>query len=141
MDSANQSSSPRPEDCSFRVFFGRPAGDTDENHLSSFLGQKQETTHTAFCNNLVWEMEGLEEKEFQTFRNEAVKLLISIQSRAEELGRQPQQPQQQTLLNSSATSTFVPQTFQPPQQPAPATRGIHLNHPRDSDTCKPGHPT
>ena len=68
--------------------------------LSSFLGQKQETTRTAFCNNLVLEVEGLEDKDFQTFRNEAVnfKLLSSILSRTEERGRQPQQRQQQTLL-------------------------------------------
>ena len=32
--------------------------------LSSFLGQKQETTHTAFCNYLALEVEGLEERDF-----------------------------------------------------------------------------
>ena len=40
---------------------------------------------------------GLEEKDFQTFRNMAVKLLGNIQSSAEESGCPPQQPQQQTL--------------------------------------------
>ena len=65
-------------------------------------------------------MEGLEEKDFHTFRNEDVKLLSTIQSRAEEHGHQVQQ---QTLSwSSSATSTVVSQTFQQPQQPAPATR-------------------
>ena len=90
--------------------------------LSSFLGQKQEITRTAICNHLASEVEGLDDKDFQTFRIEAVKLLSSIQSRAEERSCQPN-PQQQTLSRSSrATSTFVPQTFQQPQQPAPAAR-------------------
>ena len=84
------------------------------NMLSSFLGQKQET-RTALCNYLASERA----LDFQTFRNEAVKLL-SIQSRAEERGHQPRQ---QTLSPSSnATSTFVPQTFQQPQQSALAAR-------------------
>ena len=52
--------------------------------LSSFLRQKQETTPTAFCKYVPSEVEGLDEKDFQTFRREAVKLLSSIQSRAEE---------------------------------------------------------
>ena len=34
--------------------------------LSLFLVQKQETTHTAFCNYLALEVEGLEGKDFQT---------------------------------------------------------------------------
>ena len=57
-------------------------------------------------------VEGLEEKDFQTFRNQVVKLLSNIKSRVEQCGHQPQQPQQQTLSqSSSATSTFVPHTF------------------------------
>ena len=64
---------------------------------------------TAFCNYLASEVEGSEEKDFQTFRNEAAKLLSNIQSKAEERGHQPQQPQQQTLArSSSAASTFEP---------------------------------
>ena len=87
--------------------------------LSSFLRPSQETTRTAFCNY----MEALEDRYFQTFRNEAIILLICIQNRAEERIHQPQQPQQQTLSSSSsATSIFVPQTFQQPLQPAPAAR-------------------
>ena len=99
--------------------------------LSSFLGKKQETTTcTAFCNYLESEVEGLEEKDFQTFRNEAVKLLSSIQSRAEEHGHQPQQPQKQPLSrSSSATSTFVPQTFQQRQQLTPTAREYILTIP------------
>ena len=46
----------------------------------------------------------------------------------DERSRQPQQPQQQTLSrSSSATSTFVPQTFQ--QQPAPVAREYILTIP------------
>ena len=75
-------------------------------------------------------MEGLEEKDFQTFRNEAVKLLSNIQCKADEQGHQPQQPQQQTLSQSlSKTSIFVPQTFQQLQQPAPAAKEYILTIP------------
>ena len=52
--------------------------------LSSFLGQKQATTRTTFCNYLALEVEELEEKDFHTFRTETVKLLSSMQSREEE---------------------------------------------------------
>ena len=99
--------------------------------LSLFLGQKQETTtHTAFCNYQASEVEGLEEKDFQTFRHEAVKLFSNIQSKAEESGHHLQQPQQQMLSHSSsATSTFVPQTFPQPQQPAPAATEYVLTIP------------
>ena len=97
--------------------------------VSLFLGQKQETTtHTVFCNYLGSEVEGLEDRDFQTFRNEAVKLLSNIQSKAEEHGRQPQH---QTLSRSSSTaSTFVTHTFQQPQQQAPAAREYISRHPR-----------
>ena len=100
--------------------------------LSSFIGQKQETTTpTAFCNYLASEVEELEEKDFHIFRNKAVKPLSNIQSRAEERGCQPQQPQQQTLSQSSkTTSTFMPQTFQQPQQPSRAASEYILPSPR-----------
>ena len=99
--------------------------------LSSFLGQQQETTTcTAFWNYLALEVEGLEKKDFQTFRNKAVKLLSSIQCRAEEHSCQPQQPQQQTLSRSSmTTSTFVPYTLQWPQQLAPGAKEYILTLP------------
>ena len=61
--------------------------------LSSSLRQKQETTtQRAFCNHLASNVEGLEEKNFLTFRDEAVKLLSNIQSKAKE----NQKPHQQT---------------------------------------------
>ena len=42
--------------------------------LSTFLGHNQKRTAcTAFCNYLALEMEGLEETDFRTLRNEAVK--------------------------------------------------------------------
>ena len=37
--------------------------------LSSFLGLRQESTRIAFCNYLTSEVEVLEERDFQTFRN------------------------------------------------------------------------
>ena len=85
--------------------------------LSSFLRQTHETTtHTVFSNYLVLEVDGLEEKRFQPFRNKAVKLLSNIYSKAKECSHQLQQPQQQTL-SQSLSATSVPQTFQQPQQP------------------------
>ena len=85
--------------------------------LPPFLRPRQETTRTAFCNYLASEVEILEERDFQTFRNEAVKLLSGIQSRAGERSHQLQQPQQPSLSrSSSATSTYVS------QQPAPTGR-------------------
>ena len=40
--------------------------------LSSFLGPSLETTRTAFCNYLASEVEALEDRDFQTFRNKDV---------------------------------------------------------------------
>ena len=77
--------------------------------LSSFLGPRHEATRTAFCNYPASEVEALEEKDFETFRNEAVKHLRGIQSKTGELTRQPQQPT--TSRSSSATFTSVAQTF------------------------------
>ena len=72
--------------------------------LSLSLGKKQKTaTHTVFCNYLVSEVEEFEEKDFKTFRNKSIKLLSKNQSRAEECGRQVQQPE--TLLQSSSPAT------------------------------------
>ena len=48
--------------------------------LSSFLKPRQETTRTTY-NYLAFEVEALEDRDFQTFRNEAVKLLRGIHSR------------------------------------------------------------
>ena len=82
---------------------------TDENHAVIILQAKAgDNKRTPFCNYLV--LEGLEEQNFQTFRNKAIKLLSNIQSKVEKSGCQPQQ---QTISQSlSATSTCVPQTFQ-----------------------------
>ena len=46
--------------------------------LTSFLGQKQETSHTAFCNYLVLKVVGLEEEDFHIVRDKAVTLLSNI---------------------------------------------------------------
>ena len=94
--------------------------------LSSFLKPRQETTRTAFSNYLASEVEALE-KNFHTFRNEAVKLLSEIQSRSKERTHQPKRP---TLSrSSSATSKYVSQTFQQPQQLASAVREYVLHIP------------
>ena len=49
--------------------------------LSYFLGPRQETIRTAFCNYLASEAGVLEDREFQTFRNEAVKILVASRAR------------------------------------------------------------
>ena len=52
--------------------------------LSSFLRLTQETPRTAFRNYLASAVDALADRDFITFRNEAVKLPSGIQSRAEE---------------------------------------------------------
>ena len=68
--------------------------------LIYILGHRQETTGTAFCNYLVFKVENVKERNFQTFCNEVVKLLSGIHNRAEERNRQPWQP---TFSRSSST--------------------------------------
>ena len=46
---------------------------------------------SAFCNYLATEVKNLEERDFQTVRNETIKLLSRVQSKAGERARQPQQ--------------------------------------------------
>ena len=104
--------------------------------LSSFLGPRQETTRTAFCNYLESEVKALEERDFQTFRNEAVK---RDPEQAEERTCQLQQP---TLSrSSSATSIYVSQTFQQPQQSAPSDREYIFTVPQYQLPSSKFHPT
>ena len=103
----------------------------------SFLGQNQETiihNHLQLCGVRGG---GIRRERFsQRFRNEAVELLSNMQTRREECGHQPQQPQQQVLSRSSSSvSTFVPHIF---QAASISCKEIHLNHPRDTDAHKPG---
>ena len=57
------------------------------------------------------------------------------------MSHQPQQPKQQTLSSSSsATSTVVPDTSTATAT-SPGCKRIHLDHLRNSDVSKPGHPT
>ena len=94
--------------------------------LSSFLGPRQDTITAAFCNYLASEVEALEERDFQTLRNQAVKLLSTMKSRAKETCCQPQQSQQQTLSSKTSNATFLPQTFEQSMQPAPAAKDCIL---------------
>ena len=120
--------------CSFQPFFVQPGHGTvctDENH-AVIIFRANAGDKKALCNYLA-----SKDRDFQTFRNKAVELLNSIQSRAEERSHQSQEPQQHflgacniygtSILTATATST--------------SCKGIHLNNPRDSDTSKPGHPT
>ena len=102
--------------------------------LSSLLGQKQETTIcTAFCNYLALEVEVLEVKDFQTFRNEAVKLLSNNGRRTWLSATAITATDTFTKLKIQ-TSTFVPQTA---TAASTSYKGIHLNHLRDTDAVKP----
>ena len=126
--------------CSFSAFNNRPAGHgpvcTDENYVVTFSRPRKVTTRTCFCNYLSTEVEALEEKDFQTFRNEAVILLNGIQSMAKD--RTSQSHELTISRTSSATSTYVPQTLQQPQQPAPTGREYNLTM---AETQKASHPT
>ena len=90
--------------------------------LSSFLGPRQETIRTAFCNYLASEMEILEDRDFQRFRNEAVKLLSGIQSMAECKGIHPNHPRGSDASKpghptSSAEPSGIKGQLQPRGQP------------------------
>ena len=102
-----------------------------------FLGSRQETFRTDFCNHQTSEVEALEERDFQMFRNEAVKLLSGIYSRAEETvspsnlhfvgAPMPLPPMCHRLSAATATKTRCQE--------------IHLDCSRNPDTSKPGYPT
>ena len=76
----------------------------DENNAVFIPRVKADYNRQAFCNYLVLEVEGVEEKDFQTSRKESVKFLSNIQSRADKHGRQVQQFQPQTLSQSLSTT-------------------------------------
>ena len=132
---------------SFRAPFGRPAGHgpvhTDANN--AFFIPRAKAGHYNKYSLLQLSgvgRGGLEEKDFQTFRNEAVKLLSNTQSRAEECGRQPQQ---QTLHNQQPTAReyilTIPETqiptskvIQPTQKSYVATKGQQQQQTRGQST-------
>ena len=69
--------------------------------ISTFLGEHwgpNPSQQQSFCNYLHSEIEHLEEKDFLTFRNDAVKLLSEIQYKTEELKRQVTTSQQATTF-------------------------------------------
>ena len=69
--------------------------------ISTFLGAHQDPTlspRQSFCNYLHSEIEHLDERDFLTFRNDAVKLLSEIQYKAEERNRQVTTSQQATTF-------------------------------------------
>ena len=108
--------------------------------LSSFLRQNQGTTTcTAFCNYLASEVDGLEEKDFQTFRNEAVKLLSNIQSNTEEHG--PTATATDTFTKLKCNFNICAKNISIATAANSSCKRIHLNHPRDTDAFNPGHPS
>ena len=52
--------------------------------LTFFLDPRQETPQTALCNYLATEVENLDERNFQTFRNEIMKFLSGVQNQSQE---------------------------------------------------------
>ena len=59
-----------------------------------------------------------------------IKVLSNIQSKAEECGRQPQQPRLKCNFNICATKISTATAV------SSSCKGIHLNHPRDTDVFK-----
>ena len=113
---------------------GRVSICKDEDYAIILSGPRQESARTEFCNYLLSEVENLEERNFQTFGNETVKLLIVIQDRAEERNLQPQKPT--FSRRTSSTSTYVTQTYrQQSQQPLPWL------FQKKTDASKSGHTT
>ena len=104
--------------------------------LTSFLSPRQESTRRAFFNYLASELENFEERKFQTFRNEAVKLLSGIQSRAEERTVNP--------INIHLLVAPVPLLhlwhllF---SSSCSLSQGIHLDYFRNPDASKSGQTT
>ena len=67
--------------------------------IYTFLGAHQDPTpRLSFCNYLYSEIEHLEQRDFLTFRNDAVKLLSEIQYKAEERKRQVTTSKQATTF-------------------------------------------
>ena len=111
----------------------QPAGHgpvhTDENYAVIILRAKAEDNTNSIRELPCIRVGGFDEKDFQTSRNKAVKLLSNPK---QDRGMRPSAPETtatRLLLSSSATSTFVPHTFQQPQQPAPGTREYILTIP------------
>ena len=76
--------------------------------ISTFLGAHHDPTPSpqqSYCNYLHSEIQHLEERDFLTFRNDAVKLLSEIQYKAEERKRQ-------VTTNQQATTFQLPQATQ-----------------------------
>ena len=64
----------QPSGTSPSIISGRPRSTSiDENHAVITSQKRQETTRTAFCNYLASDLEAFEDRDFQTFGNEAVK--------------------------------------------------------------------
>ena len=96
---------------SFRALFGRPAGHgpvhTNEKHAIIIPQAKAGDNTYSLLQLSGVGGGGIRGENFQTFRNEAVKLLSNIQSKAEKCGGQPQQPQQQCSFNICATDILT----------------------------------
>ena len=80
--------------------------------LISFGGPSQESTRTAFCKYLATGVENLDERDFQTFSQETIKLLRGTHGNA----HQPR-PSLFSRTVSNALLTYVPQTLFTQQQP------------------------
>ena len=79
--------------------------------ISTFLGEHQDPTPSprqSFCNYLYSEIKHLEDRDFLTFRNDAVKLLSEIQYKAEECKRKVTTFQVPETTQATAGREYIP---------------------------------
>ena len=91
--------------------------------LTSFLGQKQETTHSAFGKYLASEVE--------EHSKQGRRIWLSSQATS----TTDTFTQLKCYVNICATDISTAAAA------STSCKGIHLNHPRNTDVCKQGHPT
>ena len=106
--------------------------------LSSFIRPRQETTRTAFCNFLASEVEALEKRDFQTFRNKAVKLWVRVRAGQR---KGPVSPSNLHFLGAPVPLPHMCHRLfnsQTNQHQLPGNTSWLF---KDSDASKPGHPT
>ena len=110
--------------------------------LSSFLGQKQETTLTVFCNYLASEVEGLQKKDVQAFKNDSVQLFSNIQSKSEKCGQSaPTATATDSFMKLKCSFNICATDISTATAASFSCKEIHLNHPRETNAFKLGNQT
>ena len=104
--------------------------------LSSFLRPRQETKSIAFSNYQASEVEALEDTDFQTFRNEIVKLLTASKAEQRKGAISPSKNSISNSIRGQCNFYICATDFSPSTATSISCKEIHLNHPRDSDASK-----